>query len=290
MTAGTQATGEDVCAAAPLAVGVVGLGAMGRPIAEHLVRAGVPTVVLDVDAAVVEQVVALGARAAADLADLAMFSDVIVVVVPADEDVRSVCLGAQGLVAHARSGAVVIISASVRPETCEQVASAGRERGVAVLDGALTGGVRGADSGQINLLVGGDEDVLARVRPVLEPWTVAVHHLGPLGMGQVGKTVNNLCHWAQVAIVHEALLLGQRLGVPPSKVRAALMDGPARSNTLAEVELMRFTWWKKDIENAERMAETIGYPLPLSSKVYELMPGITVERIAALVRDRDPDA
>jgi len=125
---------------------------------------------------------------------------------------------------------------------------------------------------------------------VLEPWTVAIHHLGPLGAGQVGKTVNNMCHWAQVAIVHEALLLGQRLGVEPSKARAALLDGPASSGTLAEIEKMRLTWWKKDIENAQRMAESVGHPLPLTSRVYELMPGITVERIAALVNDRDPDA
>jgi 3-hydroxyisobutyrate dehydrogenase-like beta-hydroxyacid dehydrogenase len=117
-----------------------------------------------------------------------------------------------------------------------------------------------------------------------------VHHLGPLGAGQVGKTVNNLCHWAQVAIIHEALLLGQRLGVPASKVRAAVLDGPAASRTLAEVEQMRLTWWRKDIENARQMAATIGYDLALTDRVHELMAGITVERIAAIVDDRDPDA
>jgi 3-hydroxyisobutyrate dehydrogenase len=102
--------------------------------------------------------------------------------------------------------------------------------------------------------------------------------------------VNNLCHWAQVAIVHEALLLGRRLGVPPSKLRPALLDGPARSGTLAEIESMRLTWWRKDIANAERMAASVRHPLPLTSRVQELMPGITVERIAAIVDDRDPDA
>jgi 3-hydroxyisobutyrate dehydrogenase-like beta-hydroxyacid dehydrogenase len=272
-----------------MSVGLVGLGAMGGPIAEHLVDAGIPTTVLDVDAAAVDRLVTRGAQAATSLSEIAASSNVIVVVVPADDDVREVCLGPDGLVANATSGAVIMISASVRPETCEEVAAQARERGVKVLDGALTGGVRGAESGSINLLVGGEEAVLDRVRPVLEPWTIAVHHLGPLGAGQVGKTVNNLCHWAQVAIVHEALLLGQRLGVAPSKARAALLDGPARSGTLAEVEKMRLTWWKKDIENAEKMAAAIDQPLPLTSRVYELMPDITVERIAALVEDRDPD-
>jgi 3-hydroxyisobutyrate dehydrogenase-like beta-hydroxyacid dehydrogenase len=271
-------------------VGLVGLGAMGRPIAEHLMEAGVPTRVFDLDARTVDRLVARGAEAASSLPELAAASDVLIVVVPSDDDVRDVCLGPGGLVSHARDGTVLVISASVRPDTCQEVARAAADVGVDVLDAALTGGVRGAEAGQINLLVGGEEPVLDGIRPVLEPWTAAIHHLGPLGAGQVGKTVNNLCHWAQVAIVHEALLLGQRLGVPPSKARAALLDGPARSGTLADIEKMRLTWWKKDIENAERMAETVEHPLPLTSRVYELMPGITVDGIAALVADRDPEA
>jgi 3-hydroxyisobutyrate dehydrogenase-like beta-hydroxyacid dehydrogenase len=269
---------------------VVGLGAMGRPIAEHLVGSGTPTTVFDLDRGLVEELAAGGARPATTLGDAAAAADVMVVIVPSDEDVRRVCLGDDGLLAGARPGSVLVISASVRPDTCAEVAAAARERGVEVLDAALTGGVRGAEAGRINLLVGGDAEVLERIRPALKPWTVGVHHLGPLGAGQVGKTVNNLCHWAQVAIIHEALLLGQRLGVPASKVRAAVLDGPAASRTLAEVEQMRLTWWRKDIENARQMAATIGYDLALTDRVHELMAGITVERIAAIVGDRDPDA
>lgn len=270
-------------------VGLVGLGAMGGPIARHLAAAGVTIRVLDRDDDAVAKLVAQGATAAESLTELAANSEVVIVVVPSDSDVREVCLGTEGLVAAMRPGGVIVISASVLPATCEDIAADAAQRGIDVLDAALTGGIRGAEAGRINLLVGGDEQVLERVRDVLEPWTVAVHHLGDLGAGQVGKTVNNLCHWAQVAIIHEALLLGQRLGVAPSKARRALLDGPARSGTLAEIELMRFTWWKKDIENAERMAETIGYPLPLTETVYGLMPHITVDRVAALVADRDPD-
>ena len=273
-----------------LSVAVVGLGAMGRPIAEHLVRSGTPTTVFDLDPGLVEELAAGGARPATTLGDAAAAADVVVVIVPSDEDVRRVCLGDAGLLAGARPGSVLLISASVRPDTCAEVAAAAGDRGVEVLDAALTGGVRGAEAGRINLLVGGDAEVLERISPVLKPWTVGVHHLGPLGAGQVGKTVNNLCHWAQVAIIHEALLLGQRLGVPASKVRAAVLDGPAASRTLAEVEQMRLTWWRKDIENARQVAATIGYDLPLTDRVHELMAGITVERIAAIVDDRDPDA
>jgi len=242
-----------------------------------------------VNAQAVEQLVARGASAATTLSEMAGVADVVLVVVPSDEDVRRVCLSDDGLIKSGRAGLTVVISASVRPETCREIGEVAGEHGVDVLDAALTGGVRGAEDGQINLLVGGDEAVVARVRPALEPWTSGVHHLGPLGAGQVGKTVNNLVHWAEIAIIHEALLFGLRLGVEPTKMRAALLAGPVKGRTLAEIEQMRLTWWKKDIENAQVMAKDIDYPLPLTERVYQLMPGITVARIAQLITDRDPD-
>ena len=78
--------------------------------------------------------------------------------------------------------------------------------------------------------------------------------------------------------------------MPASKVRAAVLEGPAASRALAEVEQMRLTWWRKDIENARRMAATIGYDLALTDRVHRLLVGITVSRIADIVDDRDPDA
>lgn len=273
---------------AELSVGVVGLGAMGGPIARHLVEARYRVTVLDANADAVEPLRRAGAEVA-DSVPVIAARDVVIVVVPSDDDVRSVCLGPDGLLAAAHPGSTLVLSASLTPETCRLVAEHAEVVGVAVLDAALTGGVRNVEAGRINLLVGGDPDVLDRVRPVLEPWTVAVHHLGPLGAGQVGKTVNNLCHWAQVAVVHEALLLGQRLGVAPERLREAVLDSPARSGTLAEIEHMRFTWWRKDIDNARRMADGVGHHLPLTERVWELMPTITVERVATILADQDPD-
>jgi 3-hydroxyisobutyrate dehydrogenase-like beta-hydroxyacid dehydrogenase len=263
---------------------------MGRPIAEYLVDAGIEVTVYDLSPDAVAAMAARGAKAATSLLEAAEQSDVIIVIVPSDDDVRSVCMGEDGLLAGARPSATLVISSSVRPETCRSIADQAQERGVNVLDAALTGGVRGAEAGRINLLVGGDPAVLERIRPVLEPWTVAVHHLGDLGAGQVGKTVNNLCHWSQIAGINEALTLGRRLGVPPGKLRSALLDGPAASRTLAEMDQMRLTWWKKDIANAELMAADVGMDLPIAERVRDLMPGITVDRIAELVADRDLDA
>ena len=270
--------------------GVVGLGAMGRPAAEFLAASPFPTFAYDLDEAALEAIGKKGATPTSSLRELAEQSTVVFVFVPSDDDVRTVCLGDDGLLAGARPGSVLAICSSALPETCDAVAAAGREKGVDVLDAALTGGVRGAEAGQINLLVGGDEVVLDRIRPLLEPWCGSVHHLGGLGAGQVGKTVNNLVHWAQISAVNEALRFGQRLGVAPSKLREALKDGPTDSRTLREIEQMRFTWHKKDLANAFAMAQTVEPPieLPVAATAREAMLSITVDSVARLLADEEP--
>jgi 3-hydroxyisobutyrate dehydrogenase-like beta-hydroxyacid dehydrogenase len=270
--------------------GVVGLGAMGRPAAEYLAASPFETFAYDVDAAALDAIEKKGATSTSSLRELAERSTVVFVFVPSDDNVRTVCLGEDGLLAGARPGSVLAICSSALPETCDAVAAAGREKGVDVLDAALTGGVRGAEAGEINLLVGGEEAVLDRIRPLLDPWCGSVHHLGGLGAGQVGKTVNNLVHWAQISAINEALRFGQRLGVAPSKLREALKDGPTDSRTLREIELMRFTWHKKDLANAFAMAQTVEPPieLPVAATAREAMLSITVDSVAALLRDEQP--
>jgi 3-hydroxyisobutyrate dehydrogenase-like beta-hydroxyacid dehydrogenase len=264
-------------------VGVVGLGAMGGPAAGFLVRAGIPTTCHDLDPAAVHRAEAAGATAAESVVDLAATSDVIVVMVPTDRDVLDVCAAA---LSSARPGTVLLISSSVTPDTCLRVAERAGGRGVDVLDAALTGGVRAAEAGEINLLVGGDEAVLGRIRPVLAPWTSTVHYLGPVGCGQIGKTVNNLCHWGQLAAIVEALRLGRALGVEPGKLREAVLDGPAASRTLAEMELMRLTWYEKDLGNAMRMASSMHRSLPVAVTVRAELEHISVADIADLYQAR----
>jgi 3-hydroxyisobutyrate dehydrogenase-like beta-hydroxyacid dehydrogenase len=266
-------------------VGVVGLGAMGGPIARHLRAADVPVVVADLEEQAVAACVRVGAQAASGLGELGARSDVVLVVVATDDEVRGVCGGPQGVLARCRPGTVVLLCSSVRPDTCEAV-RAQAPAGVAVLDAALTGGVRGAENGSINLLVGGDADALDRVRPLLAPWTSSVHHLGPLGAGQVGKTVNNLIHWAQISAITEALELGRRYGLDVPTLRAALMSGPTDSRTLRELEQMRFTWHAKDLANAAAMAEAVELPLPVADTAREVMKSVTVATVAALLDDR----
>ncbi len=263
-------------------IALVGAGAMGAPIAGHLVRAGFPVVVCDLDAGRRAWAEALGAHCTSTVDDLGDCRAALVMV-PTDDDVTRVA-GQYGAVAA--EGAILVIHSSVQTATCLAVEQALRPRGVRVVDAALTGGVRGAEAGQIDLLVGGSADDVADLAAVFAPWTSHVNHLGGLGSGQVGKTVNNLLHWAGIVACAEALSLGAELGVPPSVLRPALLTGPADSRTLRELEQMRFTWYEKDIDTAVKMAATVNRELVFAPFVRRLMGEIDVPRMAALLADR----
>ena len=262
--------------------GVIGLGAMGGPIAGHVLAAGYPVVIHDLDAALVTRYADQGARPAGTPAELARSVDVVSIFVPSDEDVMAVCTGPDGVLAGARPRSLVLLCSSVRPETCQAVAAAAPD-GVDVVDAALTGGVRGAENGAINLLTGGDESALLPARELLATWTASMHHLGPLGAGQVAKTVNNLIHWAQISAITEALELGRRHGLDVPALRRALTDGPTDSRTLRELEQMRLTWHAKDLANAARLADQVDMTLPVADTSRAVMTRHSVSAVAALL-------
>ncbi|WP_236791039.1 NAD(P)-dependent oxidoreductase [Amycolatopsis sp. GM8] len=262
----------------PETVGVIGLGAMGLPIAGHLARAGFTVTVHDLDAGRCRVAESAGCVVAAGAAEVAASASVVLVIVPTDADVRAVCLDEIGA---GKRGTVVVCS-SVHPATMREIET--RLAPGTVLDAALTGGVRAAELGTVNLLVGGGEDVLGEVRPVLEPWCATIHHLGPLGAGQIAKSVNNLVHWAQICAIEEALDLARRHGLSVPAVRAALTDGPVDSRTLRELERMRLTWWAKDLDTVDELAREAGRDVPVARLCRTRMPGITVAALAELLR------
>jgi len=271
----------------PDGVGVIGLGAMGGPIARHLALAGLPTAVVDPDATAVAAATEAGATSVDDPAALAERAGVVVVVVATDDQLREVLQGPRGLYATARPGTVVLLSSSALPETCRELAAAAPSR-VAVLDAALTGGVRAAESGRLTVLIGGDGAALEAARSAIEPWAAAVHHLGDVGAGQVGKTVNNLVHWSQISAIAQALELGRRLGGDVPRIRQALMDSPTDSRTLREMDLMRFTWFEKDIANAEEMAAGTGADMSMVRTALTFMRSFDVAAAHRLLRGENP--
>jgi 3-hydroxyisobutyrate dehydrogenase-like beta-hydroxyacid dehydrogenase len=254
------------------AIGVAGLGAMGRPIASRLAGHGFPVLGLD------PHVTVPGVRVVDRLDE----ADIVLVIVPTDDDVTAVV---SALLDAPRPGQVIAICSSVSPSTCVALAERAAGHGVDLLDVALTGGIRGAEGGTLNLLVGGDPAVAAKLGDVFEVIASGYHVLGPVGAGQVAKAASNLVHWAEIVAICESFRLAAAYGVSPAALRAALQQGGTDSRTLRELELMKFTWWAKDLDVASAMAAAVGEPLPVAEVSRRLMPGVTVESVSELLQD-----
>ncbi|MGH6946606.1 MAG: NAD(P)-dependent oxidoreductase [Kiloniellales bacterium] len=243
----------------PIAIGLIGLGRMGRPMARHFAAAGHRVLGYDNDraalaAAAVEPRESPRAVAAADLT---------LVLVPDDEAVMQVATGSKGLFSAPGNGAVVAVCSSVRPDTLQALAAPAAAAGFELLDLPLTKGVEAAEDGTMTLLAGGKAETVERLRPALSAVASAIHHVGPLGAGQIAKTVNNLLLWSTLVAAAEALGLGARLGVEPAALRRALKDCSADSWVLRRLDRIQPTWPAKDMRVALAIAEEAGLALPL---------------------------
>jgi len=196
-----------------LRAGFVGLGNIGKPMAERLVGGGLETTVCDVLEAPVRDLVAQGARAAASPRELAARCDVIGVCVRDDADVRAVVYGAEGLLAGAGRGSVIALHSTVLPGTVKEVGAAAAQRGVGVVDACVSGGEAGARQGTLTYMVGGAASDLEKCRTAFETSGKRIVHTGPLGTGVAVKLCNNLMTYLAWLSAFEANLLARASGL-----------------------------------------------------------------------------
>ncbi|HXX89062.1 MAG TPA: NAD(P)-dependent oxidoreductase [Acidimicrobiales bacterium] len=192
--------------------GVIGLGDIGRGVAGALAQAGIGLTVCDVRAEATEPF-AQSARIAADPADLAATADVILVAVVNDAQVRTVVDGDGGALAAAKPGSTIVVLSTVSPDTVRAVAESAAARDVDVLDCGVSGGPAAAAQGALVSMLGGDEDVIDRVRPVLQGFSSLVVRMGPLGAGLQAKLARNLVQYASWLAAYEAQTLAEAAGV-----------------------------------------------------------------------------
>jgi 3-hydroxyisobutyrate dehydrogenase-like beta-hydroxyacid dehydrogenase len=260
-----------------ITVGLLGAGRMGGPIARHLLAAGTDVTVFDPSAGAVAALVAHGAVPAPDPAAVAARADVVLVVVVDDTQVVEAVAGARGVLAGAAPGTVVAVCASVRPDTCRDLARSGFEHGVDVIDAALVRGERGAEEGRLVLYCGGPAAAVDQLRAASAPFAEQVVHVGDAGAGQVAKTANNILLWACLRADVEAQRLGRALGVEPHRLREALALGSGANRPLAEWGKHRLRWPAKDLEVALAVAAEAGVAMPLVESLPALMDELGVE-------------
>ena len=200
-------------------IGFIGPGRMGRPMIERLTVAGHDVTVL-----------VRGSRA-----ETVRDADAVFVVVLTDEQVRSVCLGPDGVIAAMKPGAALVQHTTCDPATVLALDAAAAERGIGLLDAALSGGPHDIAAGALTLWVGGDEAVLERMLPVLGAYASPVMSVGPVGNGQRVKLVNNALFVAQVGLAVDAVRLAGLLGIEERVILAAVQHGSGNSRALGVV-------------------------------------------------------
>lgn len=215
-------------------VGFVGAGRMGEPMVRRLVDAGHDVAVLGRTPEKLSAAQALGATPAANLAELAREADAVVICVFTDEQVRQVCL-TDGLLDDMQSGAALVLHTTGSPRTAEAIAEQAGSHGVSVIDAPVSGGPHDIAAGTVTLYVGGDDEAVQRVRPLLSSYGDPVLHVGPLGFGQRVKLINNTLFAAQIGIVAEAVRLAGRLGVDEATLLSALPHGSGTSRALDSI-------------------------------------------------------
>ncbi|HTI73518.1 MAG TPA: NAD(P)-dependent oxidoreductase [Mycobacterium sp.] len=215
-------------------VGFVGAGRMGAPMVRRLVEAGQEVRALGRSIEKRRAVSELGAQPVTDLADIGPDADVVIVCVFTDDQVRQVCLEGV-LLPTMRPGTSLVIHTTGSPRTAETIAAEAESRDIAVVDAPVSGGPHDIAAGRVTLFVGGSDDAVERVRPVIACYGDPILHVGPIGAGQGVKLVNNTLFAAQIGLLHEAVRLGDRLGIDERQLLDAIGHGSAASRVASIV-------------------------------------------------------
>jgi 3-hydroxyisobutyrate dehydrogenase-like beta-hydroxyacid dehydrogenase len=256
----------------PKRIGVIGLGAMGRPMSRHLLARGYSVVGFDLAADACNKVAALGVTIAASPRELAQQSDAVLIVVGFDAQVDAALFGPDGIVAGAGPGLIVAMGSTVAPTYARNLVERTAGSGIVLLDMALTRGETFAEAGTMLILGGGDEAAFKACEPVFQCFASDIFHLGPFGSGQVGKMVNNLILWSCMMANEEGFELSAALGVDPEKMRNALIHSSAQNFSMSARSDERPTpWAEKDMNIVLKEADAAKLSLPQAGLVRELV-------------------
>lgn len=225
-------------------VGVIGIGSMGFPIAEHYLQSGYSVVACDVRTEATDDFEAIGGTVADGPGALARRCDAVHIVVVSDEQVHEILEGPDGVftgfATTEPTEGLVVIHSTVRPETVEVVATRAPE-GVDVIDAAVSGGYTRAAEGDLSLMVGGDSATVEAYRPTLETIAREVYHLGPVGSGMAMKTLNNSIGLAQLVATVEAVDTGVAMGFDEDMMIDILKESTGNNSIV-----QRWEYWTHD--------------------------------------------
>jgi 3-hydroxyisobutyrate dehydrogenase len=283
-----------------LRVGFIGLGAMGKPMALNLIKAGFTVFVNDISEVAAKSLEELGAVACLTPKDMATKVDVVITMLGNADIVRSVLVDENGFLQKSRPEQVIIDMSSVAPGSAISMANIARKFGVDYIDAPVSGGVAGAKEGTLTIMIGGELRVVDKVRPIMQSMGKNLYHIGDIGAGDAMKLVNNMMLGINMVAVTEALVVGTKLGLKPqtmldvikvSSGRSFITEAKAPNFILPGKFLSGFAidLQYKDLGLAIESAKSMGIPIPvtvLSQQLYEAAraKGLGREDITAVIK------
>ncbi|UJQ94822.1 2-hydroxy-3-oxopropionate reductase [Mariluticola halotolerans] len=262
-------------------IGFIGLGAMGKPMAKNLIKAGHELVVFSRSPGPCQELEKEGAKVARSAAEVAANVDLVITMLPDSPDVEKVVTGPDGVLESAHDGLIYVDMSSIAPAMAQKVAAACAEKGVPMLDAPVSGGEPRAIDGSLAIMVGGPKDVFDKVEPILLDMGSGAVHVGDVGSGNITKLANQVIVAVNIAAVSEALTLAKKAGADPARVLDAISGGFAGSEVLKTkgpqildrnfAPGFRIELHDKDLKNALETGENIDSPLPLTSIVKSIM-------------------
>jgi 2-hydroxy-3-oxopropionate reductase len=269
-------------------IGFIGLGIMGRPMAQNLLQSAYELTVHNRSPEKAQELGEAGASVASSPREVAQKSDIIITMLPDSPQVREVVAGEDGVLEGIHEGALLIDMSTISPVVTKELAQAVKEKGASMLDAPVSGGDVGAIEGTLSIMVGGDEDDFQRAMPLFEAMGKTITHVGPTGAGQVVKAANQVVVALSIEAVSEALVLGSAGGVSPEKVLDVLSGGLAGSKVM-EVKRQKFLshtfepggkveFHHKDLGIALAAGREYGVVLPVTAVVHQMFEALMARR------------
>ena len=264
-------------------IGFIGLGIMGKPMAKNLVKAGYELTFYARRSEVIEEMEAEGATGVGSPKAVAEATDIVVTIVTADAEVREVVSGPEGVLEGACEGQLVVDMSTISPLTIQEIAGAAAEQGVRVMDAPVSGGDTGAIAGTLTIIAGGAAEDFERCQGIFKAMGKEenIFHVGPVGVGQTVKIINQLIGGINIAAISEGLVLGIRAGADPEVMRQVIGVSSGNSN-LFQLRVADFLLkdafapgfmldlMKKDMGIAVDLGKALNVPVPIGAAAYQM--------------------
>jgi 3-hydroxyisobutyrate dehydrogenase-like beta-hydroxyacid dehydrogenase len=217
-------------------IGFIGVGAMGGPMSRNIVgKTNHEVTVFDLNPAAIEECVKAGAKRGASVAEVAAASEVVMMSLPTPKHVEAVIAGPGGVAENAKAGTVVIDLSTNSPAVIKKLGELLSTKSIPLIEAPVTGGVVKATDGTLTIIVGGDEEVIDKQRPLLSSIGALVVHTGPHGSASVGKLINNMLGLCNAAVAAEGMMIAAMAGVDLNRIVEVITNGSGNSNAFRNI-------------------------------------------------------